>query len=110
MEKFAFASAERQLEFPIKRGDLQSIMPTNPDEIRKIAIVTLAKSIANAAVAAAREGRSSFMYSDQDRLKEYGKELVDYLKYLLTDTYVAIITQPVNRLFLILDWSVDGTV
>ena len=91
--------------FPIKRGDLQEMMPTNPDEIRKIAIVTLAKSIANAVVAAAREGRSSFMYSDQDRLKEYGKELVDYLKYLLTDTYVTTITQPINRLFLVIDWS-----
>jgi hypothetical protein len=100
---------EKQVEFPIKRGDLQSMMPTNPDEARKNIIVTLAKSIANAAVAAAREGRSSFMYSDQDRLREYGKELVDYLKYLLTDTYVTIITQSVNRLFLILDWSVDGS-
>ena len=96
---------EKQIEFPIKRGDLQEMMPTNPDEIRKIAIVTLAKSIANAVVAAAREGRSSFMYSDQDRLKEYGKELVDYLKYLLTDTYVTTITQPINRLFLVIDWS-----
>ena len=96
---------EKQIEFPIKRGDLQEMMPTNPDEIRKIAVVTLAKSIANAVVTAAREGRSSFMYSDQDRLKEYGKELVDYLKYLLTDTYVTIITQPVNRLFLIVDWA-----
>jgi hypothetical protein len=96
---------EKQIEFPIKRGDLQEMMPTNPDEIRKIAVVTLAKSIANAVVTAAREGRSSFMYSDQDRLKEYGKELVDYLKYLLTDTYVTTITQPVNRLFLIVDWA-----
>ena len=96
---------EKQIEFPIKRGDLQEMMPTNPDEIRKIAIVTLAKSIANAVVTAAREGRSSFMYSDQDRLKEYGKELVDYLKYLLTDTYVTTITQPINRLFLVIDWS-----
>lgn len=98
---------EKPVEFPIKRGDLQAMIPTNPDEARKNVIVTLAKSIANAAVTAAREGRSSFMYSDQDRLKEYGKELVDYLKYLLTDTYVTIITQPVNRFFLILDWSVE---
>ena len=98
---------EKQIEFPIKREQLKEMMPTNPDEIRKIAIVTLAKSIANAVVTAAREGRSSFMYSDQDRLKEYGKELVDYLKYLLTDTYVTTITQPVNRLFLIVDWSCD---
>ena len=96
---------EKQIEFPIKRGDLQEMMPTNPDEIRKIAVVTLAKSIANAVVTADREGRSSFIYSDQDRLKEYGKELVDYVKYLLTDTYVTIITQPVNRLFLIVDWA-----
>ena len=101
---------EKQVEFPIKREDLQAMIPTNPDEARKNIIVTLAKSIANAVIAAAREGRSSFMYSDQDRLKEYGKELVDYLKYLLTDTYVAIITQPVNRFFLILDWSVDGAI
>lgn len=108
MEKVAF-SAEKQVEFPIKRGDLQAMMPTDPEEIRKIAIVTLARSIANAAVAAAREGRSSFMYSDQDRLKEYGKELVEYLKYLLSDTYVAIITQPVNRLFLIINWADDGS-
>ena len=96
---------EKQIEFPIKRSQLKEMMPTNPDEIRKIAIVTLAKSIANAVVTAAREGRSSFMYSDQDRLKEYGKELVDYLKYLLTDTYVTTITQPINRLFLVIDWS-----
>ena len=96
---------EKQIEFPIKRGDLQEMMPTNPDEIRKIAIVTLARSIANAAVTAAREGRSSFIYSDQDRLKEYGKELVDYVKYLLSDTSVILIVQPVNRLFLVIDWS-----
>jgi hypothetical protein len=96
---------EKQIEFPIKRGDLQEMMPTNPDEIRKIAIVTLAKSIANAVVTAAREGRSSFVYTDQDRLREYGKELVDYLKYLLGDTSVILIVQPVNRPTLVIDWS-----
>ena len=96
---------EKEIAFPIKRGDLQEMMPTNPDEIRKIAIITLAKSIANAVVTAAREGRNSFIYSDQDRLREYGKELVEYVKYLLTDTSVILIVQPVNRPVLVIDWS-----
>ncbi len=91
--------------FPIKRDELQEMMPTNPDEIRKIAIVTLGKSIATAVVTAAREGRSSFMYSDQDRLKEYGKELVEYVKSILIDVSVVLVVQPVNRPTLVIDWS-----
>jgi hypothetical protein len=91
--------------FPIKRDELQGMMPTNPDEIRKIAIVALGKSIATAVVTAAREGRSSFIYSDQDRLREYGKELVEYVKSLLLDVSVILIVQPVNRPTLVIDWS-----
>ncbi len=79
--------------------------PRNEDEIRKIAIVTLGRAIATAVVAAAKEGRTSYMYSDQDRLKEYGKELVEFVRSLLPDVYVNILVQPVNRQMLVIDWS-----
>ena len=79
--------------------------PRNEEEIRKIAIQTLGFAIANAVVSAAKEGRTTYMYNDQDRLKEYGKELVDYVRTLLPDVYVNIIAQPVNRMFLVIDWS-----
>lgn len=91
--------------FPISRKELLEMTPRNEDEIRKIAIVSLGKAIANAVVVAAKEGRTTYMYNDQDRLKEYGKELVDYVRSLLPDVYVNIIIQPMNRMFLVIDWS-----
>lgn len=91
--------------FPISRKELLEMTPRNEDEIRKIAIVTTGRAIANAVVAAAKEGRTSFMYSDQDRLREYGKELVEYVRSLLPDVYVNILVQPVNRHTLVIDWS-----
>ena len=91
--------------FPISRKELLEMTPRNEDEIRKIAIVSMGKAIANAVVSAAKEGRTTYMYNDQDRLKEYGKELVDYVRTLLPDVYVNIIAQPVNRMFLVIDWS-----
>jgi hypothetical protein len=92
-------------KFPISRKELQEITPRNEDEIRKIAILTLGNTIANLVVTAAKEGRMTYMYADQDRLKEYGKELVDYIRSLLPEVYVNIVVQPVNRMFLIIDWS-----
>lgn len=91
--------------FPISRKELLEMTPRNEDEIRKIAIITLGKAIANAVVTAAKEGRTSFLYTDQDRLKEYNKELVEYLRSLLPEVYINILTQPVNRLTLVVDWS-----
>jgi|LauGreDrversion4_2_1035121.scaffolds.fasta_scaffold293143_2 hypothetical protein len=91
--------------FPISRKELLEMTPRNEDEIRKIGIITLGKAIATAVVTAAKEGRTSFLYTDQDRLREYNKELVDYLRSLLPEVYVNILVQPVNRQTLVIDWS-----
>jgi hypothetical protein len=91
--------------FPISRKELLEMTPRNEDEIRKIAILNLGKSIANAVVTSAKEGRTSFMYNDQDRLREYSKELVEYLRSLLPEVYINVLTQSVNRLTLVIDWS-----
>ena len=92
-------------QFPISRKELQEMTPRNEDEIRKIAITTLGTAIANAVVTTAKEGRTAYMYSDQERLKEYGKELVEYLRNLLPDVYVTIVVQPFNRMSIVIDWS-----
>ncbi len=91
--------------FPISRNELLAMTPRNEDDIRKIAIITLGRAIALAVVGAAKEGRTSYMYSDPDRLKEYGKELVVYIRSLLPDVFVNSIVHPMNRHFLVIDWS-----